>query len=235
MKSGFAYAIAAVATLAALVLVLNWLFPGALGREDAAPRLVHAVLLLVLVGSSLALRTRAELAESLRYGLIWVAIIAVLVLGYSLKDDFAALGQRMVATLVPSQPITSEAGEVSLRRSANGHFMARTNVTGPNLDEATVTFLVDTGASSVALTPGDARRIGIDPDRLTYNMPIRTANGTTYAARIAVKRIELGGIVVPDVSGHVIREGLSVSLLGLSFLDRLSGYSVEGEDLILRQ
>ena len=224
----------AAAALGTLVVALNWLFPGALAQSGGAPRLIYPVTLLTLLIASAVLGRRSiDLKDSVRNGLIWVVILAALVMVYSLREEFMGLGNRMSEALVPSMPVAGEDGAVTLRRAQNGHFTARAQVTGPNLDEASLLFLVDTGASRVALPASEARRLGIDTAALTYSLPIQTANGTRMAAPVRLNRIEIGGIVVHDVAATVADGGLESPLLGMSFLDRLSGYRVEGDQLIL--
>ncbi len=224
-----------IGLLAALVLFLNWLFPGALAQNDAAPSLVHQVLLLTFLISSVALSGRTNLKEGIRYALVWAAIGFALVLGYSMRHEFQGLGTRMMSALIPSLAVQMEPGMVAVAKSRNGHFMARAQVTGPELDSATVVFLVDTGATNVALTPGDARRIGVDPQLLRFDQIINTANGTNKAASVRLPRITIGDVEVRNIRASVVAGGLDVSLLGHSFLDGLSGYEVKDDHLILRQ
>ncbi len=224
----------AAAGIGTLVLVLSLLFPGALSAQGGNPHFVFTIsLLTLLISSALLSRRTGDLKEGLRNGLIWVVILAALVMAYSLKDEFEGLGKRMAGALMPSMAVQEAGGAVSLRRSDNGHFMARAEVTGPDLDTATVIFLVDTGASRVALPQADARRLGIDTGRLNYAMPINTANGMAMAAPVRLTRIVIGDVVVTDVPALVTQEGLSSPLLGMSFLDRLGSYGVEGDRLIL--
>src|SRR5690606_7594403 len=99
-----------------------------------------------------------------------------------------------------------------------------------------IRFMVDTGASDVALTAADARRLGIDPQSLAYNTPYQTANGTIYAARVVLDRVTVGGIALRDVRASISQgDGLGTSLLGMSFLGRLDAVEVRGERLVLRQ
>ena len=87
----------------------------------------------------------------------------------------------------------------------------------------------------VALTDSDARALGVRPDRSAYNYPLGTANGVVRGARIRLREIRLGDILVRDVDAVVLPAGaLGVSLLGTSFLRKLSGYEVQGGRMILR-
>jgi aspartyl protease family protein len=93
--------------------------------------------------------------------------------------------------------------------------------------------LVDTGASTIALSVDDATRIGIDVGALEFTTFVSTANGTAVAAKVRLKEVRLGSIVRRDVRATVTRN-LDGSLLGLSFLDQLSSYATQSDQLILK-
>ena len=96
-------------------------------------------------------------------------------------------------------------------------------------------FLVDTGASFVALRETDAFNAGIQVAPNAYNFPVRTANGETNAALITLGVIEIGGLRVENVKAFVLRDDqLSVNLLGMTFLSRLGSVEARGGELILR-
>jgi len=113
------------------------------------------------------------------------------------------------------------------RRSGQFHFKGRVN-------SGYVDFLVDTGASSVALTLADARKAGIKQRDLTYNVPVSTAGGQIYAARVNLDQVALGGIMLRDVDAFVIPEGLDTSLLGMSWLGQLQEVKATPNALLLR-
>ena len=98
-----------------------------------------------------------------------------------------------------------------------------------------VQFLVDTGASVVTLSRDDAERAGLNPEGLSFSQRFNTANGTAFGAPVRIQRLSIGGIVLNDVRGAVMESGLTGSLLGMSFLERLSSYAVEGDTLTLRR
>lgn len=97
-----------------------------------------------------------------------------------------------------------------------------------------VRFLVDTGASAVALTPTDAQRLGIDPASLDYAYTVSTASGQARAAHVQLPSIVIAGAEVRDVDAFVIQGGLEHSLLGMSYLGRLSQFEANQDSLILR-
>jgi aspartyl protease family protein len=118
---------------------------------------------------------------------------------------------------------------VSVYRAGDGHFAIRASV-----DDVPLTLLVDTGASFVTLTYDDAKQIGIDPDRLDYNVPIRTANGAMTAAGITIDRLTVGSIERRNVRALVApRQSLEQSLLGMTFLNTLNSYAISGDRLVL--
>jgi aspartyl protease family protein len=119
---------------------------------------------------------------------------------------------------------------VRIRRRPDGHFIARAEVNGTPL-----AMLVDTGASTVVLKPADAQKLGIDPEKLRYTVPVQTANGTTYAASVKVKGLSVGPIWIEEVDALVAKPGtLKDSLLGMTFLNRLRSYEFSGDVLTLR-
>jgi aspartyl protease family protein len=122
------------------------------------------------------------------------------------------------------------AGAASIAKASDGHYWAEAEVDGRR-----VRFLVDTGASAVALTLDDARRLGIDPKVLAYEYGVQTANGEARAALVKLASVTVAGARVKDVDAFVIEKGLETSLLGMSYLGRLSRFEATPGALILRQ
>ncbi|TCM18811.1 aspartyl protease family protein [Novosphingobium sp. PhB165] len=120
------------------------------------------------------------------------------------------------------------AGETVLSRAPDGHFYADADV-----EQRRTHFLVDTGATIVALTGNDARAIGLDWNDSDL-MPIgRGANGTVYGVPVSIGRMELGGLEAHDVQAAIVPSGLDVSLLGQSFLSHVGNVRIEGEHMTL--
>lgn len=221
----------AVALTAALVFYLIDLYPGALADRDAQVSLAVKLTVLIFAVAALIAASRTQRLGSVLRGLLaWLGIGLVLVIGYSYWEEIAPVVRRVGGNLLPAEPRTIAPGTVALRADSSRQFRVVAEVNGQR-----VRFLVDTGASDVALTREDARRIGIDPDRLTYNLPYRTANGISYGAAIRLDRIKVGDITVDDVPGSVAGGELGQSLLGMTFLRRLAGFELRGDELILRR
>ncbi|MDQ8755910.1 TIGR02281 family clan AA aspartic protease [Sphingosinicella sp. LHD-64] len=113
-----------------------------------------------------------------------------------------------------------------LRRGPDGHFYAEADVNG-----ARIRFLVDTGASLVALTAEDARRAGIRPGDARASA--MGAGGEIEIAPVTIDRIAVGPIETRGVRGAVV-EKLPVSLLGQSFLQEADGVEIAGDRMVLR-
>jgi aspartyl protease family protein len=161
---------------------------------------------------------------------VWVGLGLLLVVGYSYREELEPVFRRVGGNLFPAEPRIVTPGTVALRAGTGRHFRAFAEMNGQR-----VQVLIDTGATDVALTKDDARRIGIDPETLSYTIPYRTANGTSFGAPVRIASIKIGDIIVDDVPGHVAAGDLGQSLLGMSFLRRLSSFEVRGDEMILRR
>lgn len=161
-----------------------------------------------------------------------VAAIGMVVLRDSMTrsvDAKPALAASAEIAEIPN--ITShQIRTASLRKEGDGHFWATAYVNGEP-----VKFLVDTGASLVALSLRDARKIGLDTDKLEQNAEVRTAAGRVKAAVTTINRIEIDGVTVKNVQAVIIDKGLEHSLLGMSFLNRLDGWDVTPTAIVIRQ
>jgi len=218
-----------------LVLMLRHDAGTVLGmRTEDFSRLAALVAVLIFVGAGLFARAMrpGEVFQSIAF---WFMAIVVLVALYGFRDELSIVGGRILGALVPGTPIvgrlTGETDEdaVIVFRSNDGHFGVRAEVNGESM-----TMLVDTGASFVTLTHGDASDVGVDTAALAFVVPIRTANGVMRAASTIIERIVIGPIERTGVKALVApAEALDESLLGLSFLDTLDGYTISGNRLML--
>lgn len=121
--------------------------------------------------------------------------------------------------------------EVTIQPGRNGHFQVEGRVDGRRID-----FMVDTGASVVALSARDAAMLGIHPAQSDFTAMVRTANGAVRAAPIELSMVEIDDLVVRNVAAMVMPDGaLSDNLLGLSFLSRLHRYEYSSGRLVLEQ
>lgn len=221
--------IALAVGLTGLLLWLGGRYPGTFDSRDSMIDLVRYGSILVLVASGILVNRRLRLRQAVRDTAIWAAIIAGLVAVYGFRDELKFVGQRVLGELEPHQAQTTDRGDLIFRRGRDGHFQVDARVNGQP-----VRFMVDTGASDIVLSPQDAKRVGINPDRLTFNQRYQTANGTVWGASTTIGSIMVGPIRFHNIGASVNGAPMDQSLLGLAFLDRLSGYEVSGDTLILK-
>ncbi len=116
-----------------------------------------------------------------------------------------------------------------VRADRDGHYLVEALVEG-----RTIAAMIDTGATTVALTAATARRLGIVPARSDYSVSVSTANGVVAAAPVALREVRLGAVTVRDVKAVVIPDdALSVNLLGMTFLARLARFESGGGEMLL--
>lgn len=134
------------------------------------------------------------------------------------------------ATIIaPTETLAGSPSAAAVVKSPDGHYWAEATVNGKR-----VRLLVDTGATAVALTIPDAQRLGINPSDLAYDAAVMTANGKARAARVQLASISVGAARVDNVEALVIENGLDSSLLGMSYLGRLSRFEATPQAIILR-
>lgn len=197
-------------------------------QEVATALAVGAALLLVVNG--IARRFRFGAGEGLAALAVWLTLGAAGATLYAWRDHAHDLALRMIGEYAAGEPVTNAAGEVVIARRADGGFSVKARVNGQEQS-----FAFDTGASTVVLTAESAAALGLQPGPQAFAVPVQTANGRTLAAPVLLDTVSVGPIRERRVSALVTRPGsLSVNLLGMSFLERLSSYEVRGGRLILR-
>jgi aspartyl protease family protein len=160
---------------------------------------------------------------------------SIIVPKYATQLHGAASAPKTAPHLMAAQPAAapavSDSRSVVIPPSGNGHFQVEGRVDGRRLD-----FMVDTGASVIALTERDAAMLGIHPTAQDYRALVKTANGTVRAAPVELNMVEIDDLVVRNVAAMVLPDGaLSDNLLGLSFLQRLRRFEYSDGKLVLEQ
>lgn len=196
---------------------------------DFVANAAYALIAVALI-ASLVHRYRGRLGAGLRDALLWVLIFGVLVTAYAYRDQLEPVRQRVLSELLPGHVESPTPGVAEVARRRDGHF-----VVDATADGARLRFMFDTGATTVVIRAEDARKLGIDPERLRYDTVVSTANGITRAAQVLLRTMSVGSITLQDVRATIARPGaLQENLLGQSFLERLASYSVENNRLVMR-
>jgi aspartyl protease family protein len=125
----------------------------------------------------------------------------------------------------------SYGSSVVVPSDARGHFVVDARVDGRHM-----AFMLDTGASLIALRARDAAALGIHPVAREFTVEVRTANGSVRAAPVQLGMVEVSGLTVRNVAALVSPdEALSENLLGLSFLSRLRRFEYSNGKMVLEQ
>lgn len=197
--------------------------------QEQTGQLVPLLLLLIVISAGMFARRRraSELVGNLA---LWAGLFGVALVGYAYRDDLGGIAARVFGELMPGVAVVDSArGTATFRAGRDGHFQINATINGTD-----VRTIFDTGASAVVLTSQDARRAGIDTTSLRFDTPVSTANGTGRAAIIRLDTVEVGGIVRHNVRAFVAEaDALDTSLLGMSFLETLTRYSVSSNSLEL--
>lgn len=165
--------------------------------------------------------------KTIKVGQTWNGIKVI-----EVKGDFATIemdGKRRVlhrGMHYRAAAASSDRQSVTLAADPQGHFFTEGAVNG-----SPVRFLVDTGATAVALPASEARRLGVDYRKGRPGFT-NTAGGVVQTFRVRFDRVRLGDIELSGVDGVVIERGLDIALLGMSFLNRLE-MKREGQTMTL--
>ncbi|KAJ6644945.1 hypothetical protein Bhyg_00140, partial [Pseudolycoriella hygida] len=160
--------------------------------------------------------------------LMWMGIFLVIITCYAFRFELNYLYQRVISVLLPSYSWVNEHGEIVINRSSDGHFYINGLVNGVKIK-----FMIDTGASDVALTTADAEKLNFDLAKLKFTRIYSTANGLSKAAHVQLENVMIGECIFRKVEAHVGSKGLDISLLGMSFLERFKSFRIERDVLIL--
>jgi aspartyl protease family protein len=170
----------------------------------------------------------------------WILLLIVLAIGFAVRN-YASLPKVDAPILSaatnaarPAMPqvITPHlSGNLATaQRNRSGNFVFDAKVNGMPLQ-----MMFDTGASITTLRAEDAERVRIDTRALTYSVTISTANGVTAAAPVMIETLTVGDITRHYIQAFVARPGtLGVNLLGQSFMAKIGGYRMVGQELVLQ-
>ena len=162
-------------------------------------------------------------------------MIALGLIAFMPRGGGGTLGKQEVRATVsetrqnqPDDMAGNGIAEVVLKRATDGHYYARAEVNG-----AEIRFLVDSGASIVALSRADAMRAGIAVNDGEFTDTAQTAGGTVQMKPVTLDRVSIGPVVAERVRAAVL-PGEGISLLGQSFLTRIREVEISNGEMRLR-
>ena len=191
--------------------------------------LIYLSLLLILLISGILFRGRIKISELLMQVIGWLAIIVVILIAYSFRFELFKAKDRVYAELFPSQVVSNSPNQVSVMISDDGHFYIDIL-----LDQKSVRFMIDTGASDLVLNAQDAKKVGIDVKKLSSFRKYQTANGEIISGITKIKVVEISPTIkLYDVAASVSSADMGRSLLGMSFLKKFKKYEFYQDRLVL--
>ena len=144
------------------------------------------------------------------------------------EDSQSAKTDQLAATARSSPQFSSQDGSIALDRSADGHFYADVRINGNP-----VHMLIDTGASGIALSRGDAQSAGLATSIGMNDVVGEGADGVVRGEYVKLDRVELGPLSASGLDAVVLNSGQQ-SLLGQSFLSKFASVQIEGDRMVLR-
>lgn len=186
------------------------------------PRLIIGLLWLAFMVSGLVWYFRGRFGQAVQQAMIWVLIFLGFTLAYGLREPLA------VALNLTSE-VQTDAGDIVLRRDRSGHFVTLLRINGVDIP-----MVIDTGASQIVLSRNAASQAGIAPETLRFSGRARTANGVVETAPVWLEEVRLGPQTDRNVPATVNAAPMDISLLGMSYLDRFSRITVEGDIMVLK-
>ena len=194
---------------------------------DQALTFLYLIGWLVLVISAVMVR-RIPMAHGFKILAGWALIFGAAFIAFSLKDDFLALGRRVVAANSGEGEAVVAGAEIRIPKSEDGHFWVNGRIDGTR-----VRFLIDSGATVTTLSADSARDAGVEPSP-GFPVLVSTANGQALERR-AVATLRVGSIQRRGFDVHLAGESAGdTNVLGMNFLSSLSAWGVEGNTLVLK-
>ena len=229
-RGGCFWAAIFLVVIVGLVVGLLVIFPNSPELKGDPGRLIYLVVLLLVIAVGAGGMFSENPGRTFRHIGMWAALAAGVALLYSFRGELGFARDRVVGNAMPAQGVAAPDKRSVTLYAQGGHFFAEAEVEGKK-----VMFIIDTGASDVVLSASDAVRLGITPAKREFTKVYNTANGTMRGAPVVLDSLAIGPIDVRNVDASVADSDLQISLLGMSFLNRLSGYQVSGDGLTLKQ
>jgi len=183
-------------------------------------RLTYLSLFLAAIGGSYLVSHKDNIGKTAQQAAIWGLIFLGVIGAYGLWED--------IKNDVTGRQTYVGSDRVEVPRQMDGHYYLTLMI-----NDVPVDFVVDTGATQVVLTQGDARRIGLNPDTLDYYGSASTANGLVSTAPVWLDTVVMGDIVDTQVPAVVNDGEMDGSLLGMSYLGLYERIEITGNRLVL--
>lgn len=210
--------------LLGLLIYLNRTFDVFNFQSDAGS-IIYEILIVFLISATIA---SGNIWLKFKYLGIWAGIFLIMMTGYSYRHELSGVQERVLSEFFPAKGFQNSPQSISFPISSDGHFYIIAEING-----IPIMFLADTGASHIVLSPSDAEKLGIEPDKLDYDRYYETANGTVRGSSIRIADFKVGEIRLKEIGASVNEAEIRNSLLGMTFFKRLQSYEVKEDVLTL--
>ena len=187
--------------------------------SDIVAQVLYLTIFGVLIAAGLWTRSRNNLSQTAQHVAIWVLIFIAAIAAFGLWADL-------------ERHLGAQSGDgnkrIEIPISRNGNYNLRLRI-----NDVSVDFVVDTGATDIVLSQADASRIGLDLGQLAFTGRASTANGIVETARVTLDKIEIANVIDRNVSAIVNKGELFGSLLGMGYLQRWGRIEIENGVLSL--
>lgn len=202
---------------------------GELTGDDWARIIVYGILG-IYIATTVPRLFRGNVFAALGALGLWGIVLLAVMAGYAYRAELRAVGDRIIAVVIPGTAIDTGDKEVTVIRRPDGQFVVNGSVAG-----RLIPFVLDTGASTVVLKAEDAAKMKIPTRQLVYDVEVSTANGRTLAAEIELPKLSIGALTQTGVRALVAKPGaLSQNLLGMTFLNGLASFTISSDRLVMR-
>ena len=198
--------------------------------EIASREWSNIIYILILIALLIMGFSRKELPikKFFEYAGVWIAFALVALVLYSYRFEIIEAKDRVLSNLFPSKAINKNHQQLTINVSQDGHYYLNVKI-----KNQTVRFMIDTGASEMAIDKNLATKLGYDLKNLHYDKIFQTANGQAYGASIYFDEVDVSGIKFYNVIGSITNSDLATPLLGMSFLQKFYKYEFYRDKLIL--
>ncbi len=212
------------ACLFGVIFFLNSSFD-VLSMDKDLGSISYVIVLVLFISLMLAY---GKLTQKFKQLSIWAGIFIIFIIGFSYRYELSIIKDKVLAELIPAKGYQNSIESISFPVSTDSHYYIRASVNG-----IPITFLVDTGASDIVLSPKDAEKLGYNKSELNFNRFYETANGKVRGSSIQLSEFEIGHIHLSKLDASINEAEMSNSLLGMTFFKKMNKFEFKNDLLTL--
>ena len=210
--------------LISTILALHHIYPEVINMESAP----HIIMTILIISFLTLTSSSNNIFKTIKSILLWLFLFIIIILGYSYKYQLKEIFYQAMANIAPGKFTIISKGKIAIKANIAEQYYISAKV-----NNHSVHFLIDTGASIVSIPISIAEKIGFNVSNLVFNDRFHTANGVIFCASSNNNNITLENFSVNNVNISICPNELSTPLLGVNFLKMLKKYQVENGEMVL--